>query len=379
MPPIPCQRHLFDIPGDVAYLNCAYMSPVPSAARDAGSRGVARKSSPWTIRPVDFFTGSERARELFAELIGATADDVAIVPSASYGMAVAAANLPVRAGSRIVVLAEQFPSNVYAWRELAGARDAELVVVARPADGDWTRAVLAQIDERTAIAALPHCHWTDGGIVDLAAVSARLRHVGAALAVDATQSIGAWPFDVRRIDPDFAVAATYKWLLGPYSLGFLYAAPRRHQGMPIEHNWIARLGSEDFAGLVNYRDAYQAGARRFDVGERSNFALMPMAIASLEQILSWSVAAIAETLGATTRQIAERAARLGLTSVPADLRAPHFLGLRFASGVPRGLPERLAEANVFVSVRGDSLRVTPHLYNNEADIERLFRVLAAAV
>jgi selenocysteine lyase/cysteine desulfurase len=379
MPSIPCQRLLFDIPGDVAYLNCAYMSPVPNAVREAGQRGVARKSSPWTIRPVDFFTGSERARGLFAELIGATADDVAIVPSASYGITVAAANLPVRAGSRIVVLAEQFPSNVYAWRELAGARDAELVVVARPADGDWTRAVLAQIDDRTAIAALPHCHWTDGGIVDLAAVSARLRQVGGALAVDATQSIGAWPFDVRRIDPDFVVAATYKWLLGPYSLGFLYAAPRHHQGKPIEHNWIARQGSEDFAGLVNYRDAYQAGARRFDVGERSNFALMPMATAALEQILAWGVASIAETLGETTRHIAGRAARLGLTSVPAGLRAPHFLGLRFASGVPRGLPERLADANVFVSVRGDSLRVTPHLYNNEADIERLFRVLAATV
>ena len=261
------------------------------------------------------------------------------------------------------------------WRELAAQTGASLVTIPRPADSDWTAALLAAIDERTAIAALPHCHWTDGGLVDLAVVGRRLRDVGAALVVDATQSLGALPFDVAAIDPDFMVAASYKWLLGPYSLGFLYVAPRHQQGRPLEHNWIARAGSEDFAGLVNYRDAFQPGARRFDVGERSNFALMPMAIAALEQILAWSLPAIQSTLGAVTADIAGRAAGIGLGAVPANLRAPHFLGLRFPSGVPSGLPERLAAAQVFVSVRGDAMRVTPHLYNNEADIDRLFHTL----
>lgn len=378
MPLIPCQRPLFEIPDDVAYLNCGYMSPLLRSVRAAGEAGVARKSSPWRLAPADFFTGSERARALFAGLIGARADDVAIVPAASYGVAVAAANLPVRPGGRILVLAEQFPSNVYSWRELAAERGAELVAVSRPPDGDWTPALLAEIDERTAVAALPCCHWTDGSLVDLAAVGRRLREVGAALAVDATQSLGALPLDVREVDPDFLVAAAYKWLLGPYGMGFLYVAPRRQQGRPLEHNWIAREGSEDFARLVDYGEGFQPGARRFDVGERSSFALVPMAIAALEQIAAWTVPAIRDTLGAVTARIVEGAASLGLAAAPSRLRAPHYLGLRFPRGLPADLPGELAAAKVFVSVRGDALRVTPHLYNTEADVERLLAVLRKA-
>jgi selenocysteine lyase/cysteine desulfurase len=376
---LPCQRALFEIPDDVAYLNCAYMAPLMRSVRAAGERGVARKSAPWELHASDFFTETEEARRLFAALIGAGADDIAIVPSVSYGIGVAAANLAASRGGRILVLAEQFPSNVYPWRWLAAEHGAELVTIPRPADGDWTAALLGAIDGRTVLAALPHCHWIDGGRVDLASIGRGLRDVGAALVVDATQSLGALPFDVRAVDPDFMVAATYKWLLGPYSLGFLYVAPRHQQGRPLEHNWIARAGSEDFAGLINYRDELQPGARRFDVGERSNFALMPMAIAALEQLAAWTVPSIQATLGAITATIAERAAPYGLRAAPAALRAPHYLGLRFLEGVPSGLPERLAAANVHVSVRGDAMRVTPHLYNNEADIERLFRVLAATL
>src|SRR5690606_5697481 len=153
----------------------------------------------------------------------------------------------------------------------------------------------------------------------------------------------------------------YKWLMGPYSIGFLYVAPRRQDGRPLEHNWIARAGSEDFARLVDYSDEFQPGARRFDVGEGANFALRPGAVAALEQILEWGVDEIAATLSAMTDRIAQRAGALGLIASPAGRRAGHFLGLRFPGGLPQGLPERLAASNVFVSVRGDSLRVTPHL------------------
>jgi selenocysteine lyase/cysteine desulfurase len=377
--PLPCQRALFEIPDDVAYLNCAYMSPLLRSVRAAGERGVARKSAPWELRASDFFTETEEARRLFGALVGAGADDIAVVPSASYGITVAAANLAAPRRGRILVLAEQFPSNVYPWRALAAENSADVVTIPRPADGDWTTALLGAIDERTSLAALPHCHWIDGVRVDLVSVGRRLREVGAALVVDATQSLGVLPFDVRAVDPDFMVAASYKWLLGPYSLGFLYVAPRHQQGRPLEHNWIVRAGSENFAGLVNYRDEMQPGARRFDVGERSNFALMPMAIAALQQLASWTVPAIGETLGVITATIAERAATFGLRAAPAALRAPHYLGLRFLDGIPSGLPERLAAAKVHVSVRGDAMRVTPHLYNNEADVERLLRVLAQSL
>ncbi len=375
---IPCQRELFDIPADVAYLNCAYMSPLMHRVIAAGDAAARRKARPWTIAPADFFTDVERARDRFARLINGRADDVAIVPAVSYGTAVAAANLVVNPGQTIVVLADQFPSNVYHWRELARERGARLVTVARPADGDWTAAIMAVIDGATALAALPHCHWTDGGLIDLEVVGAELRRLGAALVVDATQSLGAMPFDVAEIQPNFLVCATYKWLLGPYAMGFLYVAPHHQAGRPLEYNWIARQGAEDFASLVSYRDDFQPGARRYDVGERANFALIAPTIAALEQLLIWSVPEIQATLSAMTGEIATRAGELGLTSVPPTQRAGHFLGLRFPAGVPEGLVDRLAAAQVHVSLRGDAMRITPHLYNSADDIDRLFAVLTAA-
>lgn len=377
---IPCQRHLFDIPDDVAYLNCAYISPLMTAAREAGERGVHRKCRPWEIIPPDFFDTAEEARALFASLIGASAEDVTIVSSASYGIALAAANLPLAEGKRVIMLHEQFPSNVYAWRELSSERNAELLTLAPPGDDDWTGAILDSLDERAAIVALPHCHWTDGALIDLVRVGERCREVGAALVLDTTQSLGALPLDVSEVQPDFMVSATYKWLLGPYGLGFCYVAPKHQEGRPLEHNWIDRLNSEDFSALVDYRDEYQPGARRFDVGERGNIHLLPMAVASLRQLLDWGVADIQATLRVRTDRIAERALALGIGAVPRMSRAGHYLGLRFAGGVPAGLPERLAAEKVYVSVRSrDAVRVTPHLWVNDADEERFLEVLEAAM
>jgi selenocysteine lyase/cysteine desulfurase len=378
--PLPPQRDLFDIPDDVAFFNCAYISPLPKASVLAGEEGLRRKSRPWTIAPADFFTASEAVRASFAGLINAAASDIAFAPAVSYGMAQAAHNIALARSQTIVTLAEQFPSNIYPWMDLAERTGAAFVSVPRPPDDDWTAALLSRIDASTGIVAVPHCHWTDGGLIDLVAVGAACRRVGAALCIDGTQSVGALPLDVARIDPDFAAVAGYKWLLGPYSLGYLYVAPRRQNGRPIEHNWIARRASEDFAGLVNYQPDFQEGARRFDVGERSNFALMPAAKCSLELLAQWSVPRIHATLSLRTNAIAERArADFGIGSVPSDRRAGHYLGLRFSGGIPADLPARLAASNVHVSVRGAAMRVTPHVWNTDEDVEKLFAVLRAAL
>jgi selenocysteine lyase/cysteine desulfurase len=378
--PLASQRHLFDIPDDVAFLNCAYISPLPKVSLIAGEGGLRRKARPWTIAPTDFFATSETVRRLFANLINADANDIAFAPSVSYGMSQAAHNIPIAKTQAIVTLSEQFPSNVYPRMDLAERTGAAFVSVPRPGDDDWTSALLSRIGRSTAIVAVPHCHWTDGGLIDLEAVGAACRSVGAALCVDATQSVGALPFDVRRIDPDFVAVAGYKWLLGPYSLGFLYVAPRRQGGRPIEHNWIARKDSEDFAGLVNYSREFQAGARRFDVGERSNFALMPVAEASLKLLSEWTILRVLETLRLRKAAIAERArGEFGIGSVPAHRRASHYLGLRFSGGIPSDLPMRLAAAKVHVSVRGQAMRVTPHVWNTDDDVEKLFSVLKTAL
>jgi selenocysteine lyase/cysteine desulfurase len=380
---LPCQRHLFDIPDDVAYLNCAYMSPLMKTALEAGTAGLARKAHPWEITPDKFFTGSDEFRATAAQLIDCPANDIAIVPSASYGIATAARNLPVKKGQSILVLEEQFPSNYYPWQRRAADTGASLKVVAWPEDHDWTAAVLNALTADVAIAALPHVQWTSGGRLDLVRIGKACRHLGAALVLDLTQSLGALPFSVgslkndlqNGVQPDFAVAASYKWLLGPYSVGLLYVAPKWQGGMPLEENWIQRANARDFSSLILYTENYDEGARRFDMGERSNFALLPAAVRAMKQLLEWDVAQVSETAGALSRRLAEAAAEMGFHAPAEPLRAPHYLALRRKAAIPKELLEVLAREKVFVSVRGSSIRVAPHVYNTMEDGERLIACL----
>ena len=372
---LPNQRHLFDIPDDVAYLNCGYMSPLMRSALEAGRVGLARKTHPWDLTAPEFFTGAEEFRTVAAQIFGTTADCVAIVSSAGYGVETAARNLPVRKGQTVLVLAEQFPSNYYAWQRLAEKNGAALKIVPWPADNDWTAAVLQTLTPEVAIAALPHVHWTSGGQLNLVRIGAACRQIGAALALDLTQSLGVLPFRVSEVQPDFAVAASYKWLLGPYTVGMLYVAPKWHNGVPLEEGWIQRGNAQDFSSLILYCDDYDAGARRFDMGERSNFALLPAAVRAMQQILEWGIDEISATSGAMNRPLAEAAAELGFSAPREPLRAPHYLCLRRDVAIPPELTHVLAREKVFVSVRGTSMRVTPHVYNTAQDCDRLIACL----
>lgn len=368
-------RELFGIPPEVSYLNCAYMAPQMKSVEEAGKAWLSRKSRPWEITPEDFFAEAEESRRLFARLVGGEPEGVAVVPSVSYGIAVAAANVDVRRGDSILVLEEQFPSNFYAWRELAKERGADLIAVPRPKDHDWTRAVVEKMDEKTSVAAVPNCHWTDGSLLDLEAVGERAREVGATLVVDAIQSLGARPFDVGKVKPDFLVASAYKWLLGPYGVGFMHVGESFREGKPLEHNWVNREKSEDFTRLTDYTDNFQPGARRYDMGGRGNFLQLSMANEAMRRILDWGVENIAREAGLATDLVEENALERGMAVVPKERRARHMIGLRPQGRVPEDLAARLASENVFVSVRSGSIRVSPHVYNDENDVGRLFEVL----
>jgi selenocysteine lyase/cysteine desulfurase len=369
-------RELFDIPPEVTYLNCASMSPQMRAVTAAGMEAMRAKASPWELKAADWFTGAERLRALAAAVLGTDADGVALVPSVSYGIAVAAANVELGRGQSVVLLDREFPSNFYRWAALAEARGARLRLVRREEGQAWTEAVLEAIDRDTAVVSVPPCHWTDGARVDLVRVGEKARAVGASLVVDASQALGAYPLDLAAIQPDFLVSVGYKWLLGPYGLGYFYAAPRwRERGIPIEDSWLTRAGSEDFASLVDYRDEYRPGARRFDMGEFPHFVLAPMAAASVSAILDWGVAEVQRRLSALTERAARAAAARGWPTLPAGQRVGHIIGLRVPGGDPVHLSRALAAERIYVGVRGDSLRVSPHLYNSEEDVDRLFAAI----
>lgn len=344
--------------------------------------GIRRKAVPFTITPCDFFDDVNRVRALFARLVHTPhPENIAMVPSVSYGMAVVARNTPLSPKSSVVTVHHQFPSNVYPWRRLCADAGATLEVV-RPPDGaqrraeSWNQAILEAIDSRTALVAVPQIHWTDGTIFDVSAIGTRAREVGAAFVIDGTQSVGAMELDVSDVNPDALVCAAYKWLLGPYATGCAFFGPRFRDGIPIEETWIGREGSEDFSGLVDYQDRYREGAIRFDVGENSNFSLMPMVIAALEQILEWGVAPINHYCGQLTAPLAAAAQEKGYAVAEESGRARHMFGIRVPSGLDlQELRARLAERQVFVSVRGDAIRIAPHVYNDSEDVAALIDLL----
>jgi selenocysteine lyase/cysteine desulfurase len=378
MLPVGSQRDLFDIPAGIAYFNIAYNAPLLNAARTELERAAGAKSRPWERTAANFFEDADRLRGLAAEVFGGDADGWAIVPAASYGISAAARAIEpqLKPGDRIVLLEEEFPSNVLPWRRAAETTGAVIVTVPRSADGDWTPAILAEIAKGARVAAVCHCHWTDGSLVDLEAVSEACRAAGAMLVLDATQSLGAMPFDFATIRPDFLVAAGYKWMLCPYGFALMYVGPAWRDARPLEETWLTREGAEDFANLIPYGETYRPGARRFDVGETCVTTVLPGAIVVLEQLKAWGVPTIAASLAGLNAQIAERLQAVGFTPPPAARRASHMFGARLPEGYQGDAVAKLRARNVFVSRRGQSIRFAPHLHVTQADLDQLFDALA---
>lgn len=381
-----CKRAKFSLPKNASYLNCAYMSPLLKNVEKAGLRGVRMKRNPADIRPEDFFTVTESLRSEFARLINAKEPNrVAIIPSVSYGLATVTKNLKIDKGEHVLVAAEQFPSNYYPWQSLCAETGAEVKVVSpdknlKDRGKNWNIKFLERINALTRVVAIAHTHWADGTLFDLEAIRARTREVGALLIVDGTQSVGALPFDVQKIQPDALICAAYKWLLGPYSIGLAYYGAFFDGAKPVEENWINRMRSENFSGLVNYEDRYQPGALRFSVGEQSNFILAPMALKAISQINRWHVENIQAFCQSITEAAIESLREKDFVIEALPYRASHLFGVRRAGGLDQDkLRKGLSKNRVHVSIRGDAIRVSPHVYNDAEDVSRLVKALTSAI
>jgi selenocysteine lyase/cysteine desulfurase len=381
MPTLPSQRHLFDIPDDIAYFNCAYNSPQLNESRNRLLVGVHSKNHPWERTAQNFFDGAETVRRLAAEVFGGDVNGYAAVPAASYGLSTAARAVEphLHAGDRILVIAEEFPSIVLPLRRTAQETGATLFTVPTPANGDWTRAILDNINASVKVVALSSCHWTNGAYIDLHAIGEACRAAGCILVVDATQTLGAMPFSMTEIQPDFLVAAGYKWLLCPYGFSLLYVAERWRDARPLEETWLARDNAEDFTALVKYSDTYMSGARRFDVGEKCTATILPGAIAALEQIKTWGVENIATSLAAVNDRIAAQLAQLGCRLPDEAQRCPHMFGAQLPPTYMGNLVAELKARHIYISQRGNALRFAPHLHVSEHDLERLLNALGELV
>jgi selenocysteine lyase/cysteine desulfurase len=381
---LPSQRDLFEMPRHICYLNSASYSPLPLKTQEAGRAGVGRKGTPWTLDAGFANTQHERARAAAARLINAGPADVALIASVGYGVATAAKVVAIPRGARIIVLENDHSSPVLEWQTRAEAQGLVIETVRQPDDGDWTSAVLATIERSGAppvgLASISSVHWSDGGLIDVEAIAAALRRQGAMFLIDATQSAGVLAMDVARLDPDFVIFPTYKWLLGPYGRAFVYVAKRHQGGIPLEQTSFGRrdVRAENEVYLADLR--YVADARRFDMGERDHFISMEMAAIGMEMMAEWGTAAVSQRLATLTERIADGLRGIGVSVPERRVRAPHILSVNFKNfgfkdGMTKGLVEGLAADGIYVAPRLGRMRISPHVYNDEADCDRFVAAL----
>jgi selenocysteine lyase/cysteine desulfurase len=315
-----------------------------------------------------------------ARLINADAGDVALIPSVGYGVATAAKLKTIPRGARVLVLENDHASPVLEWQVRSESQGFAVDTVRQPDDGDWTSAVLAAIERPgappLALASISSVHWSDGGLIDVEKVGAALKKQGAMFLIDATHHAGVLALDVKRLDPDFVIFPTYKWVLGPYGRAFMYVARRHQDGTPLEQTAPGRrnVNAENNVYFGDLR--YLPDARRFDMGERDHFISMEMAAIGMEMMAEWNSPAIVQRLTMLTERIADGLQNTGVRVPEARFRAPHILSLGFPAGMPPALVEGLAGEGIFVAPRLGRMRVSPHVYNDEADVDRFVTALA---
>ncbi|MFT6336705.1 MAG: selenocysteine lyase/cysteine desulfurase [Halioglobus sp.] len=368
------QSHLFSLEEGHTYLNGAYMSPQLKSVEAIGIESLKSKGRPYLISGEDFFSGRKKLRVKFAELVEVSDyNQAAIIPSVSYGIAVVTKNISLEKGAEILVVDEQFPSHIYSWQKLADKYDAVLKTVSSPPVGEgrgkrWNKAILDAMNKKTAVVAMPHVHWADGTLFGLINIRSKATEVGAKLVIDGTQSVGALPFSVKEIQPDALIVGGYKWMLGPYALGMAYFHESFNDGQPLEENWINRKNSEDFSNLTNYQSDYQPGADRFSMGESSNFNLTPMLSRSIEQLLDWGQDNIQSYCKSITDRGIDILRSKGCFVEDEAYRGNHLFGVYLPSHVDKNaIIQRLMDNNIYVSYRGDAIRVSPNVYNSEGE------------
>lgn len=374
------QKHKFQIKESVSYINCAYMAPLLKSTEEAGIEGMIRKRNPFEVAQEDFFTDVDRLKDLFAQLINCRPGQVALFPSTSYGFASVLNNIPSEGRKHCVVIENEFPSGYFAAEKWAQKHQAKLEIVAASDFGsrieNWNEAVLNAITPETAFVLLSYVHWMDGSIFDLKRLGEKCKSLGVKLIIDGTQGIGALPLDLQECHVDALICATYKWLLGPYSSAIGYIGDTFSQGEPLEESWMNRLNAHDFANLANYEASYFPLAGRFNVGETSDFMKIPMLIDSIGQLLEWKVQEIQAYCKQILAPLRDFMAENGVHLENEQFQAQHLTGFQMNERLnAQELIPALKANNIILSVRGNSLRVSPNVYNTDEDIEKLIGVL----
>ena len=360
-----------------AYLNHASTGPLPVRTVDAVNAFTTRRGQPWTIPDSELFQTLATARARCARLIGAKPSEIALQTNTSYGINVAARALPFESGDVILTFDREFPANIYPWMALE-SRGVSLRRIPCRGEIPDEEALMAALDfDRVRCVAVSWVQFSSGYRVDLERIGTACRERDIWFVVDAIQGLGALPLDVRRVPIDIMACGAQKWLLGPWGSGFVYVREELARTLePSAVGWLAVRSSDDFARLVDYDMTWHDDARRFEVVTMP-FQDIAGFIASLDLFEEVGPARIASRVEALADRIISRAeSSPDLTLVSPSARAQRAGVLSVRPRDVAAASRRLLDARVIHSVREGAIRLAPHFYNTDAEIDRAMDALA---
>ncbi len=360
------------------YLDCAYQGPFPRVAVARIQHAIELKCHPERLGPPEYFDLPERVRARLARLVGADPSEIALTNSATQGFGIVAGGLGFEAGDEVVIASSNFPSNLFSWLHLR--RRGVHVHVVKPSDGRVrAEEVAATLSPRTRVLALDWVSYTDGSRIDLAQMGDLAHRHGSLFVVDGSQGVGALELIIHDLPVDVMAVAAYKWLLGPYGTGFVYLNSEVQDRLDLQVvNWLSVEGSEDFDALPRDEFTLPRAARIFDVPQTANFLNLYALEASLEFVERVGVRVITKHCGHLLDRLADGLRQAGYTVIYAaePERRSTILGFHADSfEATTEVHKKLRENHVAVSLRQGIIRVSPYLYNCEADIDRLLELV----
>ncbi|MEM1324637.1 MAG: aminotransferase class V-fold PLP-dependent enzyme [Bacteroidota bacterium] len=375
------QKQHFSLRPDLHYLNCAYKAPLLKSGEEAAMRALLRERNPVDISVDDFFGTAEEVRQIYADIIHAKASQISLIPSVSYGFAMALNNLQGKPNGHAITVKDEFPSGYFALHRWCDHQNQQLVVISPTEKGaqmarSWNEQILDRINAQTSVVLLSSVHWMNGLRFDLESIGRRCQEVGAKLLVDGTQSVGALPMDVQKCHISTLICASYKWLLGTYTLGLAYLDDSFDQGRPLEESWMNRTNAKNFSSLSTYDPNYLPSSARYNMGETANFILMPILKTALQHIHHWQPEHIQNYARKLIQPFLSFAKDRFTFCAEGDYFSNHLFSIQLPSMEQADqIRQRLLDQNIYVSVRGDHVRISVHVFNEEVDIDRLMEVL----
>jgi selenocysteine lyase/cysteine desulfurase len=364
---------------DATYLNLAGQSPMPKVAHRAVQAAIEWKKFPHHIADSAYFEVPNRIRASIATLIGVKAEEIALTTGASTGMSAVAYGLNWKPGDEVLTAKGEFPLQYATWKPME-AREGIVMKVVAPRDRFITADdFLAAMTTKTRMVSVSLVRFDNAVRLDAARIAAACHAQGALLLLDVSQCCGGIPLNVDELGADFLVCAGYKWLLSPYGTGFFWCKNEHTEKMrPGPFYWAAQEGAENFSSLSCESPKAVPGARRWDMAETSNYFNFAAMDASLQFVLEFGP----ETVEAHNRKLIDFLfERLPKDRcVPASPLDPARRGPYgcFAARSPEKTAElyhKLAKEKIITSLREGNIRVSPHLFNTERDIDRLITAI----